>query len=269
MNSEQIRTAKELFAGSVGGIVQVISGQPFDTIKVRLQTGSQSSLGDCIKQLIKNEGMKGFYKGTVTPLVGVGACVSVQFAALQGAKRMFVYDNVSHGKPKDLTLTQLFLCGAISGTANSVLSGPIEHIRTRLQVQTSSTGGYNGPMDLVKKVYNTYGIKGIYKGQGITTVREFFGYGMYFGTYEYMMQREMKIKDINRAQISAWNQIVYGAMGGYALWLSIYPVDVVKSKLQTDAFDPKARQYSSAIDCVKKTFKADGLKGFYKGFVPW
>jgi solute carrier family 25 carnitine/acylcarnitine transporter 20/29 len=33
-------TTKDLFSGAVGGIAQVLIGQPFDIIKVRLQTTS-------------------------------------------------------------------------------------------------------------------------------------------------------------------------------------------------------------------------------------
>ena len=72
----------ELFAGSIGGITQVLTGQPFDTVKVRLQTQPNppiyNSVGDCVKKIVSQEGLKGFYKGTLTPLVGVGACVSIQ-----------------------------------------------------------------------------------------------------------------------------------------------------------------------------------------------
>ena len=62
-----LQTAKELFAGSVGGIVQVLVGQPFDTVKVRLQTQSSanpiySGMVDCAAKTLKNEGLGGFYK---------------------------------------------------------------------------------------------------------------------------------------------------------------------------------------------------------------
>ncbi len=60
------QTAKELFAGSVGGITQVLTGQPFDTVKVRLQTQPHppvySGVGDCVKQIWSKEGFGGFYK---------------------------------------------------------------------------------------------------------------------------------------------------------------------------------------------------------------
>lgn len=57
-------------------MVQVLSGQPFDTVKVRLQTQASQYSGilDCVKKTYQNEGIVGFYKGTLTPLVGIGAC---------------------------------------------------------------------------------------------------------------------------------------------------------------------------------------------------
>jgi solute carrier family 25 carnitine/acylcarnitine transporter 20/29 len=51
----------------------VLSGQPFDTTKVRLQSapeGTYSGALDVVKKLVKTEGFSGFYKGTLTPLIG-------------------------------------------------------------------------------------------------------------------------------------------------------------------------------------------------------
>ncbi|KAI9199835.1 mitochondrial carrier domain-containing protein [Polychytrium aggregatum] len=267
------QTLKELFAGSVGGIFQVLVGQPFDTVKVRLQTQPDQYGGmvDCVKKTLQNEGPLAFYKGTLTPLVGIGACVSVQFGALEAAKRYFVDHNKSRGlaNPSDLNLGQLFLAGSCSGVANSVLSGPIEHIRTRLQVQPSGADRlYAGPGDFIKKIYGQYGIAGIYKGQGITLVREFSGYGVYFMAYEWLMQRYMKNNSVKRSEVPAYMQCLFGACAGYSLWLAIYPVDSVKSKLQTDAFDPSKARYKGMIDCARKVIREEGLGGLYRGFWP-
>jgi solute carrier family 25 carnitine/acylcarnitine transporter 20/29 len=67
-------TMKELTAGSFGGVCQVLVGQPFDTVKVRLQTSNlYSGVLDCASKTLKSEGLMGFYKGTLTPLLGVGS----------------------------------------------------------------------------------------------------------------------------------------------------------------------------------------------------
>ncbi|KAL7665099.1 Carrier protein YMC1, mitochondrial [[Candida] zeylanoides] len=265
---DNVQVYKDLFGGTVGGIAQVIVGQPFDTIKVRVQSapqGSQTGAIEVVKKLIANEGPKGFYKGTLTPLVGVGACVSVQFSVNEYMKRY--YDQVVPGG--QLTLAQYFNCGAVAGFFNGFLASPIEHIRIRLQTQTANVKEFNGPLDCAKKLYQSHGmIGGIYKGLGPTLVRESIGLGTYFATYEALINRELQQqkKGLQRSDIPAWKLCLYGGLSGYTLWFAIYPVDVIKSKLQTDSLS--APRYRGSVDALKDIWKGQGIRGFYRGFAP-
>lgn len=217
---------------------------------------------DCVRQTHKKEGFAGFYKGTATPLVGIGACVSIQFVVVEHMKRKFNADN----KGAPLTNGQFYLAGAASGVANSFVSGPVEHIRTRLQVQRKLV--YSGPIDCIRKIYAEHGLRGIYKGQPITMAREFQGYGAYFFAYEWLVRQSMARNQLtSRAELPSWEVCLYGAGAGYAMWLTIYPMDAVKSKLQTDAFGAD-RKYTSTLDCVRKTMAAEGVAGFFRGVGP-
>lgn len=264
---DNAQVVKDLIGGTIGGIAQVLVGQPFDTVKVRVQLAPEGSpLGavDIIKNLLKNEGPKGFYKGTLTPLIGVGACVSVQFSVNEFMKRY--YDNKLHGQP--LSLLQFFNCGAVAGFANGFLASPIEHIRIRLQTQTGPTGQFHGPIDCAKKLYQSNGLfSGIYKGLLPTLFRESVGLGIYFATYEAIINRELRNDPtLKRTDIPAWKLCLYGGLSGYALWGCIYPVDVLKSKLQTDSLtSPK---YRGSLDVFKDVWAKQGIKGFYRGFMP-
>jgi len=80
----------------------------------------------------------------------------------------------------------------------------------------------------MKKIYTSNGITGIYKGQGVTFLREAAGYGVYFLTYEKLVQREMATKGIRRDQISAANAVLYGATAGYAV-SSLYLLASIQS----------------------------------------
>ncbi|GAA5814796.1 hypothetical protein MFLAVUS_008298 [Mucor flavus] len=256
------QAAKDCLSGTFGGIVQVLSGQ-------RLQTQSTTNplytgMMDCVKKTHAKEGFGGFYKGTMTPLVGIGACVSIQFVVLEAMKRHFSSLN---GKGDFLSNGQLYLAGAASGVANSFVSGPVEHIRTRLQVQIGT--GYSGPIDCIRQIYRSHGIAGIYKGQAITMAREFQGYGAYFLAYEYLVQEAMKKDGLKkRSDLPTWKVCAYGAAAGYAMWFTIYPMDAIKSKLQTDGFTPETKKYSSALDCARKTFAKEGVSGFFRGVGP-
>lgn len=167
-----------VLSGTVGGIAQVLVGQPFDMVKVRMQTsapGTFSSALDCASRVLKNEGPLAFYKGTLTPLLGIGACVSIQFAALESAKRYFRGNNAPG---QELSLPELCAAGAFAGVANTIVSGPVEHIRIRLQTQPNVTPKlYNGPLDCVKKLYAANGVAGVFKGQLSTIWRDGVGYG--------------------------------------------------------------------------------------------
>ncbi|KAF9402476.1 Mitochondrial carrier protein ymc2 [Podila epigama] len=286
------------------------------------QAPKYSGTLDCVKQTLAKEGIKGFYKGTTTPLVGVGACVSIQFVTLQAMKR---YYNEKNGPAANgfLSNSQLYIAGAASGITNSIISGPVEHIRTRLQVQTGAAPAvqaiessaaqkvatlasgngteaaavatragnvsqnavkvatetassnaaknalfFTGPVDAVQKIYAQHGLRGLFKGQAVTMVREFQGYGAYFAAYEYLVQRAMRLENKERSELSTIKVVAYGACAGYAMWMTVYPIDVIKSKLQTDGFTSSTRQYSSALDCARKTLAKEGAAGFFKGVAP-
>ena len=71
------------------------------------------------------------------------------------------------------------MCGATAGLANSIVSSPVEHIRIRMQLQSSAVGegAYKGSVDCLKSIVRDYGFKGLYKGMVPTMYRELVGYG--------------------------------------------------------------------------------------------
>ncbi|CDZ97026.1 mitochondrial carrier [Phaffia rhodozyma] len=264
------QTVKDLTSGTAGGVAQVLVGQPFDLVKVRMQTsppGTYKSVLECAALVVKNEGPLAFYKGTLTPLLGIGLCVSIQFAALNSTKRYFSERN---GPGKDLGYGQLFTAGVAAGLANSVIAGPVEHIRIRLQTQPNVTPKlYLGPWDCAKKLYAHNGLQGIFKGQVPTLIREGLGYGAYFCAYEALVQRHINSTGLKREEITSGYTVLYGAAAGYALWGCIYPIDVIKSKLQTDSFTASTGQkYTSSLDCFRKVWAKEGVSGFTRGLGP-
>lgn len=95
-----------------------------------------------------------------------------------------------------------------------------------LQTQPDKARLYAGPFDAVKKIYASNGIAGIYKGQVATLWREASGYGVYFWTYEKLIEREMTQKGIRRDQINPAKTILFGAASGYTVRSCSYLVSV-------------------------------------------
>ncbi|OGM42918.1 carrier protein YMC1 [Aspergillus bombycis] len=261
-----LRTIKDLGAGAAGGIAQVL----LDIVKVRLQTTTQyANALDCASKIFKNEGPAAFYKGTLTPLIGIGACVSVQFGAFHEARRRLEELNKKKYADSSLSYGQYYMAGGFAGLTNSVLSGPIEHIRIRMQTQPHGADRlYNGPIDCIRKLSAQGGVlRGLYRGQNVTYLREIQAYGMWFLTFEFLMNLDAKRNSVKREDISSLKVATYGGLAGEALWLSSYPFDVVKSKMQCDGFGAQ-QQFKSMTDCFKKTYATEGLAGFWKGIGP-
>lgn len=257
------RKAKDVAAGFVGGATQVLIGQPFDLVKIRLQTSvTPKTSGQIVKQVLQNEGPAAFYKGTIAPLFGVGACVSLQFYGFLEAKRQLMKQN---GNKPLLLWPQVYIAGAVAGIVNTPVTAPVEQLRILSQASTKSTS----LSETVKKIINTQGISGVYRGFTITLLRECQAYGVWFLSYEALLlyvQQQRGYK--SRNDVTTPELLLSGALAGSMLWLSSYPLDVIKSNIQSDGFGAQSKYHGSIAKASKAIWTAGGARGFWKGIGP-
>ncbi|RSL76229.1 hypothetical protein CEP51_010143 [Fusarium floridanum] len=227
-------TAKNIVAGTMGGVAQVMIGQPFDIVKVRLQASGGNAL-TVTGNIWRREGPLAFYK---------------------------------RNTDGTLSLAQFYLAGGAAGLSNSVLSGPIEHVRIRLQTQPHGSNRlYAGPTDCVRKIWKHSGIRGLYRGQVVTILREFHGFGIWFASYEGLIQKVMKQDQTPRSEIPSWKFALCGGIAGELIWLLTYPFDMIKSKMQTDGFGVE-RRYKNMREAFRVTLEVGGVAGLFKGIGP-
>lgn len=267
------QTMKDLTAGTVGGVFQVLSAMPFDTIKVRLQVQSRtnplySGPMDCLRKTVANEGVLGLYKGTLSPLAGVGACVAIQFGALEYTKRALVDRRRAAGKDDNLGVAELFFAGMVAGGANSVVSSPVEHIRIRMQLQTAAAGegaAYKGTVDCLQQIARQHGMNGVFKGYNTTLFRETLGYGGYFAMYDLLMRAMVGSRDSTES-VPVGKVMLAGGLAGFGMWVPAYPIDVIKTKLQAESLsNPELRTF---MRTARTIMAEDGVAGFFRGFTP-
>lgn len=65
--------------------------------------------------------------------------------------------------------------------------------------------------------------------------------------------------------IPLYHPLIGGAIAGEAYWLSCFPIDLLKSKLQSDSWE--SPKYKNLVDCYAQT-KKNGIGGFYQGIGP-
>ena len=245
----------------------ILTGHPFDTIKVRLQkegtSGKFNGPLSCLTQTVRKEGLKALYKGVTPPLFATGIINSILFG-LQGAIIPLIAKSKS---VEGATTFEVSQSAILTGGIVSVVVAPIEGIKARLQVQYGANAHelkYKGPVDAFKQIYNKLGLRnGIYRGWLPCAFTRMSNYA-YFGSYAYI-KSWMTPEGGGKLNMSA--SVIAGGLAGISYWLSCYPFDVVKNRMMAAA-DTKVPTYKNMRACFKTIYKHEGIKGFFSGFTP-
>ncbi|XP_012658920.1 mitochondrial basic amino acids transporter isoform X1 [Otolemur garnettii] len=249
--------ALDFLAGCAGGVAGVLVGHPFDTVKVRLQVQSMDKPQyrgtlHCFQSIIKQESVLGLYKGLGSPLMGLTFINALVFG---------VQGNTLRALGHDSPLNQ-FLAGAAAGAIQCVICCPMELAKTRLQLQDAGPArAYRGSLDCLVQTYQREGLRGVNRGMVATLLRETPSFGVYFLAYD-VLTRSLGCEPGDRLLVP--KLLLAGGTAGIASWLSTYPVDVVKSRLQADGLRG-APCYRGIVDCMRQSYQAEGWRVFTRG----
>jgi len=253
-------------AGTIGGMVGLAVGFPFDTVKVRLQHPEtmnryRNSMTALVK-IVQEERVAGLFKGISSPMAGCAFLNGLVFASTG----FFIQAQLSDPSSKP-TLAQIALAGAGTGIIGSLIATPTELIKIRQQANTS-TGAQPSAWSVAKELWRGHGIRGLYRGISSTAMRD-MSYGTYFATYEGMRrlltpaQSERAVKGAavsrdGRPMIDgdalagddsvplSWPRLmIAGGVAGIAGWVFTFHLDSIKTRVQSIDYAPP-RPHASA-----------------------
>lgn len=69
-------------------------------------------------------------------------------------------------------------------------------------------------------------------------------------------------------KVALHRHLMYSGVSGAIATTIIYPLDIVKTKLQDQKGLGKQRVYAGPVDCARQIISKDGLKGMYRGWPP-
>jgi solute carrier family 25 carnitine/acylcarnitine transporter 20/29 len=270
--SEGPGAALDFVAGCVAGTLSILACHPLDTIRIRLQSGQFSSITQCFKSSLKNEGILGLYKGLVPPLVGV----SLINASLFGTK------SLTHSMLDDMdekcapepssnatqqtqpNLKNLMISGAAAGFASGFLSSPIELLKIRQQLDQRGSSSVK-LLPLMRDIVRNSGWLSLFRGLSATLIREIPSFPAYFVTYEYSKMYLQGLLPPDSAMSDTAAILGAGSLAGISGWIFVYPIDVIKTKIQSEP----SLIWKDRLSCVQmyhRLLKESGRSVFMRGF---
>ncbi|XP_065866036.1 mitochondrial arginine transporter BAC2 [Euphorbia lathyris] len=258
---------REFVAGGFGGIAGIISGYPLDTLRIRQQQNSNSgSALTILRGVVGREGPAALYRGMAAPLASVTFQNAMVFQIYAILSRSFGSSFSPNDPP---SYRGVAMAGVGTGALQSFMLTPVELVKIRLQLQDQTqakphqTNCHRGPVSLAKSIIRKEGLRGIYRGFSITILRDAPAHGFYFWTYEYMRE-QFHPGCRKNGQESLGTMLVAGGLAGVASWVSCYPLDVIKTRLQAQT-QSSPKKYNGVLHCLQRSVAEEGYHVLWRG----
>ena len=154
---------RKFLAGALAGAIGSCAGNPFDVLKTKMMADKEGNkgLGETAGEVMRSEGIKGFYKGFN---------VNVMRAMVLNATKMACYDTckayiIAAFAVEGLLLQ--FMAAFTAGLFMTITVAPFDMCRTLLMNQKPDADGkmpYGSLLDCAGKIISESGPMGFYKG---------------------------------------------------------------------------------------------------------
>ncbi|CAI0454516.1 unnamed protein product [Linum tenue] len=251
---------------------------PMSVIKTRLQVATKDTVEknafSVIRGLLKSDGIPGLYRGFGTVITGAIPARIIFLTALETTKvaafKMIEPLNLSEAP-------QAAVANGIAGMTSSLFSQsvfvPIDVVSQKLMVQGySGHERYKGGIDVVRKIVRSDGIRGLYRGFGLSVMTYSPSSAVWWASYGSSQRIIWRFlgygTDAEPAAPSDSKIVAVQASGGIIAGATAScittPLDTIKTRLQVMGHERK----STARQVVKTLVKDDGWTGLYKGLGP-
>ncbi|XP_059406646.1 calcium-binding mitochondrial carrier protein SCaMC-2-B isoform X6 [Carassius carassius] len=172
---------------------------------------------------------------------------------------MMVPDEFTAEEKKTGMLWRHLVAGGGAGAVSRTCTAPLDRLKVLMQVHASrsNTMGIGGGF---AQMIREGGLRSLWRGNGINVLKIAPESAIKFMAYEQIK----RLIGSNQETLGILERLVAGSLAGAIAQSSIYPMEVLKTRLALG----RTGQYSGITDCAKHIFKKEGLTAFYKGYIP-
>ncbi|BAF19932.1 Os06g0604500 [Oryza sativa Japonica Group] len=169
---------------------------------------------------------------------------------------------IPEGISKSVNASKYLIAGGIAGAASRTATAPLDRLKVIMQVQTTRTT----VMHSIKDIWSQGGMLAFFRGNGLNVVKVAPESAIRFYAYEMLKEYIMKSKGENKSEVGPSERLVAGGLAGAVAQTAIYPVDLVKTRLQTySCVDGKVPSLGALS---RDILMHEGPRAFYRGLVP-
>jgi len=166
-------------AGSAAGMIQSFIVSPIELIKTQMQVCGQNGIGDAMRTIYTNGGLKGLGRGFGITVLREVPAFGIYFGSYEVMIRNF-------GESTPVVL----MAGGMAGIFSWIFTYPQDVIKSRLQADGfGSNQQYSGTRHCLQASLQAEGYGCLSRGIGSTVIRAFPMNAVTFGVYSYMMKR--------------------------------------------------------------------------------
>lgn len=288
-----MKGVKIMISGAIAGVVSRTVTAPFERLKMLAQVGKAGEEGKRgvlrgIVEMAREEGIEGLFRGNGVACVKAIPSSGIKFLAQEGIKGCVLRMS---GRAK-MTTGQKLGVGAAAGVISTVLTHPLEILRTRLTVEkpdkatTGAAGkrggvGGGGTKEAMRRVIEE---GSLFAGVVPAIIGSAPFQAVNFAVYELLSEASKAsgvVRGIieKRPTVTAMMPSVYGAISGAVAMTMLYPLDVIKRRMMVAAAPPppppqeratsgKGRKKATMIGTTRELVEKEGVKGLYRGMWP-
>ncbi|KIV82448.1 hypothetical protein PV11_04561 [Exophiala sideris] len=265
----------DFWAGYTSGALGILIGNRLDVLKVRAQASTSSTHAVTTPESSTNlQRFTALFRGAAAPVLGYGALNSILFMTFNRSLKLMDPSIFDYTRLAGVDLGKIWIAGAIGGLTTFVVSAPSELVKCRTQL---GIDGQGSSYAVFKDIWKHGGLRGLYYGGAITSLRDAFGYGWYFWSYELSKRLLLSRQADPFMAPTATDVLISGGIAGVVTWVSIYPLDVIKTRLQAQpAWHPEVqgllsadgaapRRAPNSLEIAREIWRSSGFGGFYRG----
>lgn len=228
---------------------------PLDTLKTRLQ----SSEG-----FLRAGGFRGVYKGIGSAFIGSAPGAALFFVTYEGIKRNVSPQRSTEHGPGISEVDIHMLAASLGEIAACAVRVPTEVVKQRAQA-----GQYPTSLKALTSILDLRRTQGfgtmwreLYRGWGITIMREVPFTGIQFPLWESMKRLRISREGGSRRNVSGLESAVFGSISGAVAAALTTPFDVLKTRMML------AKHRVEILPLAQKIMQEEGPDAFFKGIGP-